>query len=81
MQGTFQATTKLKLGLNWGESRLRDGVVSTDLRSNANLTGGLYFALTRSLTLTGELSRAMSKDMAGDTARLDGVAAGAILFF
>jgi len=80
VQGTFQATPKLKLGLNWGESRLRDGV-GTDLRSNGNLTGGLYFGLTKSLTLTAELSHTASKDVAGDTAKLDGVAAGAILFF
>ena len=53
----------------------------SDLRSNANITGGLYFALTRSLTLTGELSHTTSKDVAGDTAKLDGAAAGAILFF
>jgi predicted porin len=80
VQGTFQATPKLKLGLNWGESRLRDGA-PTDLRSNSNLTGGLYFGLSKSLTLTAELSRTQSKDVAGDTAKLDGVAAGAILFF
>ena len=81
VQGTFQATPKLKLGLNWGESRLRDGVAGTDLRSNGNVTAGLYFGLTKSLTLTGELSRTESKDVAGETARLDGIAAGAILFF
>ena len=80
VQGTFQATPKLKLGLNWGESRLRDGA-GTDLRSNSNITAGLYFGLTRSLTLTGELSRTESRDVAGETARLNGVAAGAILFF
>ena len=80
VQGSFQATPKVKLGLNWGESRLRDGV-GTDLRSNSNLTGGLYFGLTKSLTLTAELSRTRSKDVAGDAARLDGAAAGAILFF
>jgi hypothetical protein len=71
---------KPKLGLNWGESRLHDGVAS-DLRSNSNVTGGLYFGLTRSLTLTTELSHTQSKDVAGDTAKLDGVATGAILFF
>ena len=81
VQGTFQATPRLKLGLNWGASRLRGGLAGADLRSNANLTAGLYFTLTKSLTLTGELSRTTSKDVAGDSARLDGVAAGAILFF
>jgi len=80
VQGTFQATPKLKLGLNWGESRLRDGA-GTDLRSNSNVTAGLYFGLSRSLTLTGEVSRTESKDVAGEIARLGGVAAGAILFF
>ena len=80
VQGTFRATPKVKLGLNWGESRLRDGI-GTDLRSNSNLTGGLYFGLTKSLTLTAELSHTQSKDVVGDTAKLDGVAAGAILFF
>ena len=80
VQGTFQATPKMKLGLNWGESRLRDGT-ATDLRSNTNVTGGLYFGLTRSLTLTAELSYTQSKDAQGDTAKLEGVAAGAILFF
>ncbi len=80
VQGTFQATPKLKLGVNWGESRLRCGV-ETDLRSNSNLTGGVYFGITKSLTLTGELSHTASKSVAGDTAKLDGIALGAILFF
>jgi predicted porin len=80
VQGTYQATPKLKLGLNWGESRLKDGI-DTDLRSNSNLTGGLYFGITKSLTLTGELSHTASKSAAGETAKLDGVAIGGILFF
>ena len=80
MQGTFQATPKVKLGVNWGESRFKDGV-DTDLRSNSNLTGGVSFAITKSLTLTGEVSRTASKSVAGETAKLDGVALGGILFF
>ena len=80
VQGTYQATPKVKLGLNYGESRLEDGT-DTDLRSNANLSGGVYFGLTKSLTLTGELSHTASRSVAGDTAKLDGVALGAILFF
>ena len=80
VQGTFQATPKLKLGLNWGESRLQDGA-GTDLRTNSNLTGGLYFGITKSLTLTGELSHTASRSVAGETAKLDGAALGAILFF
>ena len=80
VQATLQATPRIKLGLGWGESRL-DGGATTDLRSNANLTGGLYYALTRSLTLTAELSRTESKDVTGDKASMNGVAAGGILFF
>ena len=80
VQGTFQATPKIKLGLNWGESRLEDGA-DGDLRSNSNLTGGLYFSLTKSLTLVGELSRTESKAVGTGTARMNGVAAGGILFF
>ena len=80
VQGTFQATPKIKLGLNWGESRLEDGA-DGDLRSNSNLTGGLYFSLTKSLTLVGELSRTESKAVGSGTARMNGVAAGGILFF
>ncbi len=80
VQGSWQVLPKLKLGVNWGESRLDDGT-GADLRSNSNITAGLYYGLTKSLTLTGELSRTQSKSVAGDTARLNGVAAGAILFF
>ena len=80
VQGTFQATPKVKLGVNWGESRLKDGV-AIDLRSNSNLTGGVYFGITKSLTLTGELSHTASRSAAGETAKLDGVALGGILFF
>ena len=80
VQGTFQATPRVKLGLNWGESRLEDGT-GTDLRSNSNLTGGVYFGITKSVTLTAELSHTASKSVGGDTAKLDGAAAGAILFF
>ncbi|TAM57288.1 MAG: porin, partial [Rhodanobacter sp.] len=38
-------------------------------------------ALTRSVTLDLELSQTRSKDFAGHTARMNGVAFGGILFF
>lgn len=80
LQATWQATPKAKLGLNWGESRLKDGV-ATDLRSNTNVTAGLYYGLTKSLTLVGEISRTTSKPVAGESARMNGVALGGIVFF
>ncbi|NCT85618.1 MAG: porin [Comamonadaceae bacterium] len=80
LQATWQATAKAKLGLNWGESRLKDGVAS-DLRSNSNVTAGLYYGLTKSVTLVGELSRTTSKPVSGDQARMNGVALGGIVFF
>jgi hypothetical protein len=35
LQANWQATSKAKLGLNWGDRRLKDGA-ATDLRSNTN---------------------------------------------
>lgn len=79
-QATFQAGAKTKLGLSWGESRLRDGT-GTDLRSNRNVTLGVYHSLTKSVTLTGELSDTRSESVAGSEARMKGVAVGGIVFF
>lgn len=82
LQGTFQLTDKLKLGLNGGVSRNRDDLVSTaDFKSNSNVTGGAYYALTKSVTLSFELSQTRSKDFAGNTARMNGAAIGGFLFF
>jgi hypothetical protein len=81
LQATWQATAKAKLGLNWGESRLKDGVANNDLRSNTNVTAGLYYGLTKSVTLVGEVSRTMSKPVVGEQARMNGVALGGIVFF
>lgn len=80
IQASWQATPKAKLGLNWGESRLKDGA-ATDLRSNSNVTAGLYYGLTKSLTLVTELSRTTSKPVSGSDARMNGFAFGGIVFF
>lgn len=80
LQGTFDATPTLKLGLGWGQSRIKDGT-GTDLRDNGNLTAGAYYKLTPSLTLVGELSRTQSKTFDGAKATMNGLSAGAILFF
>ena len=82
LQGTWQATEKLKFGLSGGVSRNREDMVSaSDLKSNSNVTGGAYYALTKSVTLDLELSQTRSKDYLGNEARMNGVSVGGIIFF
>lgn len=82
LQGTWQLTDKLKLGLSGGVSRNRDNLASNaNFRSNSNVTAGAYYALTKSVTLSAELSQTRSKDFAGNTARMNGVSVGGFLFF
>lgn len=82
IQGTFQATDKLKLGLSAGESRNKDDLASAaDFKSNTNYTAGAYYALTKSVTLSFELSQTRSKDFNGQSARLNGANIGGFVFF
>ncbi len=82
LQGTWQATTKLKLGLSGGISRNRKDLVSTgDFKSNSNVTAGAYYALTKSVTFDFELSQTRSKDYVGNEARMNGISVGGIIFF
>ena len=82
LQGTYALTDKLKLGLSGGVSRNRDNLASNaNFKSNSNVTAGAYYALTKSVTLVFEVSQTRSRNFAGDTARMNGVAIGGILFF
>lgn len=82
LQGTFQATPKLKLGLSGGVSKNRKDLANTgDFKSNTNVTAGAYYALTRSVTLVFELSQTRSKDYLGNSEHMNGVDAGGIVFF
>jgi predicted porin len=82
IQGTFQATDKLKLGLSAGESRNKDDLATNaDFKSNTNYTAGAYYALTKSVTLSFELSQTRSKDFEGQSARLNGANIGGFVFF
>lgn len=82
LQGTFQVTDKLKLGLNGGISRNQDDLAgAADFKSNSNVTAGAYYALTKSVTLSFELGQTRSKDFAGNTARMNGGSIGGFLFF
>jgi predicted porin len=80
VQATWQATPKAKLGLNYGITRLKD-TVGTGLKDNSNTTAGLYYSLTKSLTLVGETSQTTSKSATGASAKMSGLAVGAIVFF
>jgi predicted porin len=79
VQATYKTSDKLRLGVSYGMSRNRD--TTAGLRSNANLTLGSYYALTKSITLVGELGQTRSKDVSGASARMNGVSLGGILFF
>ncbi|HJW53820.1 MAG TPA: porin [Burkholderiaceae bacterium] len=79
LQATYKTSDKLKLGASYGISRNKED--TTGLRSNSNITLGSYYALTKSVTLVGEIGQTRSKAVAGDTARMNGVSLGGILFF
>ena len=86
VQGTYNINEKLKFGLNYGESRNKDDnaynyLLNSGFKSNANVTGGLYYKLTKSITLAGELGRTESKDYLGNTAKMWGGSFGGIIFF
>ncbi|ALD93574.1 hypothetical protein CR3_4395 [Cupriavidus gilardii CR3] len=80
VQGTYKATDRIKLGLGYGQSRNRDNP-GTGLKSNANLTAGLYYSLTKSITLVAEIGETRSKSFDGLSARQRGGALGGILLF
>ena len=86
VQGTYKFTDKLKLGLNYGLSKNRDDdlyndVYNSGFKSNSNATLGLYYALTKSVTLVGEIGQTRSKDYLDNTAKMWGGALGGIIFF
>lgn len=83
LQGTWNTSDKLKFGLSYGLSRNRGGEFhgTEAFKSNENLTGGLYYQLTKSITLAGELGETRSKDFAGNEAKQYGGSLGGIVFF
>jgi hypothetical protein len=66
LQGTYKIGA-LKVGLNYGVSKLQYAnqvdalAVPTLLDSNNKVTGGVYYSLTKNLTLLGELSDVWTK--------------------
>lgn len=85
LQGTYQVTSKLKLGLSGGVDRNSNNnfnmVNNASFKSNTNITAGAYYALTKSVTLDVELSQTRSKDYLGNSEHMNGLSAGGIVFF
>lgn len=89
--GYAQATykfDKLKLGLSYGISELKladNGEAPQDVNAlvkrNASAVGGVYYSLTKSITLVGEYIHTKSDAWNGDSAKENDVALGGILFF
>jgi hypothetical protein len=86
LQGTYKFTDKWKFGLSYGKSKNDDDKLYNDLynasfKSNENLTGGFYYALTSSITLAAEVGETRSKDYLGQQAKQYGGSFGGIIFF
>ena len=80
LQGTYQAADRVKLGLGVGKSSNETGA-GTGLHSNENVTAGVYYSLTKSLTLVGEIGQTKSTAFSGATAKQNSISAGGIFFF
>jgi predicted porin len=74
----------MKLGVNYGDSRLKQAtgeIFPTLVRSNRKATGGLYYSLTKNLTLLGEYSNVRSKAQDGGSNTNDTFNIGAFVGF
>ena len=82
LQGVYKVDDKLKVGLNWGESKNDDNGPGTGgLEKNTNVTLGAYYALNKALTLVGELGQTRSHPFNGGSSRMNGVAVGGFFSF
>jgi predicted porin len=78
----------VKLGVNYGDSRL-DAANTADrlaaggylIRSNRKATGGVYYSLTKNLTLLGEFSNTRSEAQNGDSDKANTFNIGAFIGF
>ena len=84
IQGTYKID-RLKLGLSYGVSDLKmargDVLANNLLKRNESGVFGLYYSLTKSLTLVGEFIDSKSTAHSGNEATEKDVAIGGILFF
>jgi hypothetical protein len=79
---------KLKVGVSYGVSNLKlasdeeAGAASTLLlKRNESVVGGLYYSLTKSVTLVGEFMDTKAKAWNGNSAKETTYALGGIIFF
>jgi predicted porin len=87
--GYVQATykiSKVKLGVSYGISQLKqatdDAATVPDLlKSNSSVVGGVYYSLSKNVTLVGEYINTKSKAFSGNSATENDYAIGGILFF
>ena len=90
--GYVQLTYKfdrVKLGLSYGESRLKltDGEKALGssnsdlLKRNDSTVGGVYYSLTKAITLVGEYSNTEARAFNGNKATEDTYILGGIIFF
>ena len=87
VQGTY-TIDKLKLGLSYGISQLKladtgelPEASSTVLKSNSSGVFGVYYSLTKSITLVGEYIHTRSEAWNKTAVKENDVALGGILFF
>jgi len=82
LQGVYKVDEKLKVGLNWGESKNNDNGPGTGgLEKNTNVTLGLYYALNKPLTLVAELGQTRSHPFNGGSVHMNGIAVGGFFSF
>lgn len=83
IQGTYKIG-KWKLGVNYGDSSLDLASGETNptlVKDNRKVTGGVYYSLTKNLTLLGEVTNVDAKNHAGDSNNATTVNVGAFLSF
>jgi len=87
--GYVQATYKIqkvKLGVSYGISQLKRATddaatVPNLLKSNSSVVGGVYYSLSKNVTLVGEYIDTKAKAFSGNSATERDYAIGGILFF
>ncbi|RTL55830.1 MAG: porin [Rhodocyclaceae bacterium] len=85
LQGTYQATAKTKLGLNYGRNEDKDGWLTNNGKkiTNNSYTIGVYHAFNKFLNLVGEFNTEDVKNVADSNVNLKtrSVSLGAVVFF
>jgi predicted porin len=89
VQGTVKAADKVKLGLSYGKNTDKNAVAAGPESTNEAVAAGVYYNLTKSVTLVGEYVAEKGKNVVTlvtanpslDTVKTNTVSLGAILFF